>query len=64
MRELIRGGVGPQAGWGGVSSRSDLPLNRVLYIPFGIFAYSSNIFTSSFGGNLEIFQVCLELFFI
>ena len=53
----MRGGVGPLAGRAGVSPWSDLPvsgrakvpprsalpLNRVLYIPFSIFAYSSNI---------------------
>ena len=53
----MRGGMGSRAGWDGVSSwsdlpvsgraevppRSDLPLNRILYIPFSIFAYSSNI---------------------
>ena len=67
-RELIRGGLVPQAGQSGVSPWSDLPLsgrtevtpwsdlplNRILYIPFSIFAYSSNIFITSFGGNLEI----------
>ena len=64
MRELIRGGVGPQDGQGGVSPWSDLPLpgwsevppwsdlplNRILYIPFSIIAYSSNIFIVSFDG--------------
>ena len=62
MRELIRGGVDLQIGQAGVSPRSDLPLagrtvvppwsdlplNRILYIPFSIFAYSSNIFIANF----------------
>ena len=62
MRELIRGGVDPQAGQTGVSQWSDLPLpgrtevtpwsdlplNRILYIPFSIFVYSVNIFITSF----------------
>ena len=62
VRELIRGGVDPQVGQSGVSPWSDLPLtgwtevppwsdlplNRILYIPFSIFAYSSNIFIASF----------------
>ena len=62
VRELIRRGVGPQAGQAGVSPWSDLPLagraevppwsdlplNRILYIPFSIFAYSSNIFIANF----------------
>ena len=57
----MRGGMGPLAGRVGVSPcsdlpvsgrsevapRSDLPLNRVLYIPFSIFAYSSNIVIAS-----------------
>ncbi len=61
MRELIRGGVGPLAGWAGASPWSDLPVsgrakvpprsalpsNRVLYILFSIFAYSSNIVKAS-----------------
>jgi hypothetical protein len=56
VRELMRGGMGSRAGWAGtslwldlpVSGRvevppgSDLPLNRILYIPFSIFVYSSN----------------------
>ena len=62
MRELIRGGEDPQAGRTGVSPWSDLPLdertvvppwsdlplNRILYIPFSIFANSSNIFIGNF----------------
>ena len=62
MRELIRGGVGHPVGQTGVSPWSDLPLagraevspwsglplNRILYIPFSIFSYSSNIFIASF----------------
>ena len=47
MRELIRGDVDPRSGQVGVSVWSDLPLNRVLYIPCSIFAYSSNIFISN-----------------
>jgi hypothetical protein len=57
----MRGGVGSLAGRAGVSPWSDfpvsgraevpprsaLPLNHVLYIPFSIFAYSSNIVISS-----------------
>ena len=57
----MRGGVGPLAGRAGTSPWSDLPvsgrakvpprsalpLNRVLYIPFSIFAYSSNIVIAS-----------------
>ena len=53
----MTGGMGSRVGRAGVSSwsdlpvsgraevtpRSDLPLNRILYIPFSIFAYSSNI---------------------
>jgi hypothetical protein len=53
----MRRDMGSRAGWGGSSSwsdlpvsgrdevppRSDLPLNRILYIPFSIFAYLSNI---------------------
>ena len=53
----MKGGMGSRAGRAGdspwsdlpvsgraeVPPRSDLPLNRVLYIPFSIFAYSSNI---------------------
>ena len=71
MRELIRGGMDPQAGQVGVSPRSDLPLagwcvvnlplNRILYIPFSIFVYLSNIVKVNFvhgfytsGGNLDI----------
>ena len=62
MRELIRGGVVLKTGQTGVSPWSDLPLadrsevppwsdlplTRILYIPFSIFAYSSNIFIASF----------------
>ena len=62
MRELIRGGEGPQAGRAGVSPWSDLPLderamvppwsdpplNRILHIPFSIFACSSNIIIANF----------------
>ena len=33
----------PVSGRAEVPLRSALPLNRVLYIPFSIFAYSSNI---------------------
>ena len=36
-----------KAGRVGVSPWSDLPLNRILYIPLSIFAYSSNIFIAS-----------------
>ncbi len=57
----MRGGVGPLAGRVGdspgsdlpvsgrakVPPRSTLPLNRVLCIPFSIFAYSSNIVKAS-----------------
>ena len=57
----MRGGMGSRPGWAGASSwsdlpvfgraevtpRSDLPLNRILYIPFSIFAYSSNIVIAS-----------------
>ncbi len=57
----MRGGVGPLTDRAGdspwsdlpvsgrakVPPRSVLPLNRVLYIPFSIFAYSSNIVISS-----------------
>ncbi len=57
MRELMRGGIGSLSGRAGTSPWSDLPvsgraevppgsglpLNRILYIPFRIFAYSSNI---------------------
>ena len=57
----MRGGVGPLAGRAGTSPWSDLPvsgrakvpprsalpLNRVLYIPFSIFAYSLNIVIAS-----------------
>ena len=57
----MRGGMGSLAGRAGatpwsdlpvsgraeVSPRSDLPLNRILYIPFSIFAYSSNIVIAS-----------------
>ena len=39
--------MGPKAGRVGLPPWSDLPLNRVLYIPFSIFAYSSNIFIAS-----------------
>ncbi len=47
-----RAGVSPRSdlpvsGRGEVSPRSVLPLNRVLYIPFSIFAYSSNIVIAS-----------------
>ena len=62
MRKLIRGDEGHQVGQAGVSPWSDLslagrtevspwsglPLNRILYIPFSIFVYSSNIFIASF----------------
>ena len=47
VRELIRGVVVPKDGRVGVPPWSDLPLNRTLYIPFSIFAYSSNIFITS-----------------
>ena len=49
VRELIRGDEGHKAGrvGVGVSPWSDLPLNRIRYIPFSIFAYSSNIFIAS-----------------
>ena len=61
VRELKRGGVGPHAGQAGASPWwdlpgawraevppwSDLPLDRILYIPFSIFAYSSNIFIAN-----------------
>jgi hypothetical protein len=57
MRELMRGGIGslsdragvspwselPVSGRAEVPPESGLPLNRILYIPFRIFAYSSNI---------------------
>ena len=46
MRELIRGDVVPRVGRVGVTPWSDLPSNRILYIPLSIFAYSSNIFIS------------------
>ena len=39
--------VGPKTGRVGVVPWSDLPLNRILCIPFSIFAYSSNIFITS-----------------
>ena len=32
----------PESGRAEEPPRSDLPLNRILYIPFRIFAYSSN----------------------
>ena len=38
----------PLAGRAEVPPWSGLPLNRILYIPFSIFAYSSNIFITSF----------------
>ena len=37
----------PVSGRAEVPPRSDLPLNRILYIPFSIFAYSSNIVIAS-----------------
>ena len=57
----MRGGMGSRAGRAGaspwsdltvsgraeVSPRSALPLNRVLYMPFSIFVYSSNIVIAS-----------------
>ena len=57
----MRGDMGSRAGRAGASPWSDLPvseraevpprsalsLNRVLYIPFSIFAYSSNIVIAS-----------------
>ena len=57
----MRGGMGPLTGRAGVSPWSDLPvsggaevpprsalpLNRVLYMPFSIFVYSSNIVITS-----------------
>ena len=59
----------------GGSEWSDLPLNRILYIPFSIFSYSSNIFIASHvkfrpgglyvcTGDLEEFEVFLEHLFI
>ena len=42
-----RGDVGPRAGRVGVPPWTDLPSNRILYIPFSIFAYSSNIFIAN-----------------
>jgi hypothetical protein len=69
----MRGGMGPLSGRAGdspwsdlpvsgraeVPPRSALPLNRVLYIPFSIFVYSSNIVITSLvrsarGGNLKV----------
>ena len=47
LKELIRGGVVPKAGRVGVPPWSDLPLNRILYISFSIFANSSNVFIAS-----------------
>ena len=57
MTELIRGDVGPRAGRVGVSSWSDIPSNRILYIPFSIFLYSSNIFIA----NLDLMESMLAL---
>jgi hypothetical protein len=37
----------PVSGRAEVPPGSDLPLNRILYIPFSIFAYSSNIVIAS-----------------
>ena len=62
VRELMRRGVGAPAGRAGASRRSDfseigrteelprspgLPLNRILYMPFRTFAYSSKIVIDS-----------------
>ena len=62
VRELMRRGVGAPAGRTGASRRSDfseigraeelprspdLPLNRILYMPFRTFAYSSKIIIAS-----------------
>ena len=65
MRELIRRDVVSKTGRVGVSPWSDLSLNLMLYIPFSVFAYSSNIFITSLDlmgsiGDLEVFQVFLE----
>ena len=38
----------PVSGRAEVPPRSDFPLNRILYIPFSIFAYSSNMVIASF----------------
>ncbi len=46
----MRGGMGPSGAesvWSWVSLSFGLPLNLVLYIPFRIFVYSSNILKSN-----------------
>ncbi len=80
----MRGTVEPLAGRAGASSWSDLPvsgrakvpprsalpLNRVLYIPFSIFVYSSYIVIASLvrinshGGDLKVLQILFELRYI
>ena len=59
-REVMRGGEGPS---GAVSIRSwsplfvGRPLNLVLYMPFRIFVYSSNIIKANFD-LVESMPVC------
>ena len=55
VSRLIRGNVGSRTELVGVPPWSDLPLNRILYIPFNIFAYSSNIFIA----NLDLMDSML-----